>query len=178
MAKNDVAAEASSFLMIRGLVSVLFGVVALAWPGLTARTLALFVMIWLVVVGIVSIVQGVKELHMGWSAIGRILLGILQIGVGAYLIRNPELNQGLLVGLIALVLVVEGALAIVVSLVQKDEYATVKMIGILGGALSMVAGVLIWQYPVGGALAFVWLLGLSAIISGTLSIAMAADIKK
>lgn len=69
MARNQDAVDASSFLMIRGLVSILFGVVALAWPGLTARSLALFVMIWLVVVGVVSIVQGVKELHTGCSVI-------------------------------------------------------------------------------------------------------------
>jgi uncharacterized membrane protein HdeD (DUF308 family) len=39
----------------------------------------------------------------------------------------------------------------------------------------LVAGVWIWRYPIQGTLAFVWVLGIYAIVAGTLMIAIGGE---
>jgi uncharacterized membrane protein HdeD (DUF308 family) len=50
-----------------------------------------------------------------------------------------------------------------------------RILSLLFGLLSVIAGIWLWRYPFHGTLAFVWLLGLYAIISGALTIAMASE---
>lgn len=178
MAKEDNAASTlSSLLVARGVVAILFGILALAWPGLTLATLSLFIMLWLVITGVVMIVQSIMNLNQGWSAIAMLLLGVLQIGVGAYLVQRPELAVTTLVSLVALVLIIEGVITVVASLMDEAS-ATTKTIWVIAGVLYVIAGVAVWQYPITGSLAFVWVLGLAAVVNGTLSLAAAHDIKK
>lgn len=174
---SDAASAFGSLLIIRGVVAILFGIIALAWPGLTAATLALFVMLWLVITGIVLLVEAFASIRTGgWSWLLKIALAILQIGVGAYLVQRPELAIGTLVALIALVLVVQGATDIIIALTDSNSFLTEKMLWIVFGVLYVIAGVIIWRYPVQGGLAFVWILGLTALVTGPIQIAAGIDI--
>jgi uncharacterized membrane protein HdeD (DUF308 family) len=174
---SDAASTFGSLLIIRGVVAILFGIIALAWPGLTAATLALFVMIWLVITGIVLLIEAFTSIRSGgWSWILKIALATLQIGVGAYLVQRPALAIGTLIALIALVLVVQGATDVIVALTDSNSFLTEKMLWIVFGVLYIIAGITIWQYPVQGGLAFVWILGLTALVTGPIQIAAGIDI--
>ena len=48
----------------------------------------------------------------------------------------------------------------------------------MSGVLYIVADVVIWRCPVKGTLAFVWVLGLSALVSGALMVTAAYGLKK
>jgi uncharacterized membrane protein HdeD (DUF308 family) len=174
---SDAASTFGSLLIIRGVVAILFGIIALAWPGLTVATLALFVMIWLVITGIVLLIEAFSSIRTGgWSWILKIALATLQIGVGAYLVQRPALAIGTLIALIALVLVVQGATDVIVALTDSNSFLTEKMLWIVFGVLYIIAGITIWQYPVQGGLAFVWILGLTALVTGPIQIAAGIDI--
>src|SRR5579871_3625950 len=109
MAK-DVSLEAvdKSYFYWRGGLSVVLGLLILVWPGLTVLTLVTLVSIWLLLMGVMSLVQGVRKVKEGgWGWLASILLGILELGVGTYLIQRPGLTTLTIITLIGLVFFIQ-----------------------------------------------------------------------
>jgi uncharacterized membrane protein HdeD (DUF308 family) len=94
-------------LLIEGVIGVLFGIVTLFWPGLTALALVYVVAFWAIFTGIARIVMAItlrREIENEWS-IG--LSGVLSVILGIVLIVLPGaglLAYTWLVGLLALAL--------------------------------------------------------------------------
>ncbi len=177
--KTKSNAEALRFLIIaRGVISVLFGIMALVWPGLTVVVFATLVTLWLFVSGVINIVRSVMSIGQGHGWIFNVILGVLQVGIGAYLIQRPALTIATFVALLAIALVVEGVISMVVPFVDsKSTSKGEKLLTVLTGLAAFVAGVVVWRYPVSGTLAFVWVVGLFALISGPMWIALGLDTK-
>jgi uncharacterized membrane protein HdeD (DUF308 family) len=112
----------------------------------------------------------------GWWPL-EILLGVFELGVGVYLLRHPEVTFATFILLIGFVLIARGVIDIV-STFFGEGTATDRMLRLLVGALALVVGIVVLFQPASSGVAFVWLLGLFAIISGALEIAMAIDAKK
>jgi uncharacterized membrane protein HdeD (DUF308 family) len=91
--REDSGLETLKFLVItRGVVSVLFGIMALVWPGITVATFAVLITIWLLASGVINIIRGIMGIGDGHGWIFTLLLAVLQIGIGAYLIQRPALT--------------------------------------------------------------------------------------
>ncbi len=165
-----------SYFYWRGGLGILMGVLVLVWPGLTVLTLVTLISIWLLLIGVVSVVQGVRSVrHGGLGWLGSILLGILELGVGAYLVQRPGLTTLSIITLIGLVFFAQGFVYIINTFTGRSVSGGRRVLSLLFGLLSAAAGIWLWRYPFHGTLAFVWLLGLYAIISGALTIAMASE---
>lgn len=99
--------ESQGAIVARGLVSILAGVLALAWPGITALALLFVIAAWAVVGGILEIVMAVrhrKQLTREWLLV---VEGTLSIAFGVVLFFAPlagAIVLGLWVGAYALVL--------------------------------------------------------------------------
>jgi uncharacterized membrane protein HdeD (DUF308 family) len=167
-----------SFFYWRGGLSILLGVLVLVWPQLSVLIFVTLISLWLLLVGVMSIVQGVRNVRgggFGWIA--SILLGILEIGVGAYLVQRPGLTTLSIITLIGLVFFVQGFVYLINTFTTRSASGGHRMLSLLHAILSLVAGVWLWRYPFHGTLAFVWLIGLFTIISGGLMIAMASEVE-
>jgi uncharacterized membrane protein HdeD (DUF308 family) len=166
-----------SYFYWRGGLSILLGVIVLVWPGLTILTLVTFLSIWLFLMGVISIVSGIGNIkNGGWGWIGSILLGILELGVGAYLIQRPGVTTLTIISLLGLVFVVQGFIHVFNTFFNPGATGGHRALSLLFGLLSLIAGIWVWRYPLNGTLAFVWLLGLYAIASGAMLIAMASSV--
>jgi uncharacterized membrane protein HdeD (DUF308 family) len=92
-------------LLIEGVIGILFGLLALFWPGLTALTLVYIVAFWAILSGIARIVMVVmlrREIENEWSIA---LSGVLSVILGIVLLFLP--GAGLLayvwlIGILAL----------------------------------------------------------------------------
>jgi len=92
-------------LLIEGVLGILFGILALFWPDLTALTLVYIIAFWAIFSGIARIVMAVmlsREIENEWSIA---LSGVLSVILGIVLVLLP--GAGLvaytwLVGLLAL----------------------------------------------------------------------------
>lgn len=92
-------------LLIEGVLGILFGILALLWPGLTALALLYIIAFWAIFSGIARIVMAVmlrREIENEWSIA---LSGMLSVVLGIVLVLLP--GAGLvaytwLVGLLAL----------------------------------------------------------------------------
>jgi uncharacterized membrane protein HdeD (DUF308 family) len=92
-------------LLLEGVIGILFGILALFWPGLTALTLVYIVAFWVILSGIARIVMAVmlrREIENEWSIA---LSGVLSVILGIVLLLLPGaglLAYTWLIGILAL----------------------------------------------------------------------------
>ena len=175
---NSLGVVNKSYYYWRGGLGILLGVLILVWPQLTLLTLVTLLSIWLLLAGVVNVIDGVtgiKKQGYGWLA--SILAGIFELGVGAYLVQRPALTTLSIITLIGAVFVVQGFVYLMRTFTQSSATGSHRLLSLIFAALSFAAGVWLWRYPFHGSLAFVWLIGLYTIASGALLIAIGAEAK-
>ena len=159
------------WIALRGAVAVLFGVVALAVPGITLAALVITWGVYSVADGILSLVAAWQTRHDGqhfWSLLGIGLLGIAA-GVGTFL--WPGITEVVLLMVIAGWAVGTGILQIVAAIRLRKAIEGEWALG-LSGALSVLFGLLMFVSPGAGALAMLGLIASYAIAFGVLLIVL------
>lgn len=163
-------------ILLTGIVGAVFGAVALFWPKLTLVTLVYMVAIFAVAGGAIGLFEAISKIHkdrLWWLTL---LFALLNIAIGVYLVRNPMIAASLFVVLLALVILARATFDLVVaSYMPKAEG---RWIWILAGILGLIAAFAIVFYPVGASLAFVWVLGLYALIHGVMTVGFAIQIRQ
>ncbi len=155
--------------MLRGVVAVLFGVLALAWPGLTLLWLVALFAAYALITGAVSVYGAVRNRASdGWWL--PLMLGLIGIAAGIIAIVHPDLTALVLVLLMGANALVTGVLDIAIAIRLRKAIEHEWML-VLAGIASLVFGVLVFLFPGAGALALVWLIGFYAILSGALLLA-------
>ncbi|MDD5693104.1 MAG: DUF308 domain-containing protein [Patescibacteria group bacterium] len=162
-------------MVLRGIAAILFGLAALLWPGLTLLSLIYLFVIFLIVSGVVDIIVGIFSVgkHTRWFL--TVLMGILELGFGVYLIRHTGVTIATFILLTGFILIFRGILEVVGAFVEGVT-ATEKTLAMIAGVVTVLAGVIILFQPT-TTIAFVWVLGLFALISGPVTIAIALDVK-
>lgn len=151
--------------VLRGVVAILFGILAFLLPGLGLAVIIGILAAWMLLDGIGTLYQAVKgppERHGFWFWLD----GIVSIIAAAALLFMP------LASALALVLVA-GVWSIMIGvfrLVLAFRLASVLM-GLLG-ALNIFIGAWLIAQPGPGLLALIWVVGLEAIIAGVLMIGL------
>lgn len=163
-------------LVLRGVAGILFGIAAVFWPGLTLVTLVYIFSIYILISGIVEIVDAIRAISNGNSWIWKLLLGFAELGVGVYLVRHPNVSFATLILVIGLVLIARGVFEVVLAILE-DYSATEKTLMVIGGVLAVIVGISILMQPAAGGVAFVWILGLYALLTGPMWIALGIDAK-
>jgi len=159
-------------LALRGLVAVLFGVLAFMWPGATLITLVWLFGAFALVNGILSLVLAAKT-PKGYPKVGSLILGgLLGILAGLLAFVMPGITAlGLLI-LIAAWAIVTGIMELVAA-VRLRKIINNEWLLVLAGIASVVFGVILLFQPAAGALALIWLIGAWALLSGILLMILA-----
>lgn len=156
---------------LQAIVTLLFGIMAVFLPGLTLVTLLYLFTAYLLVFGILDAIGGLASMKHDKTWWVNLLLGVAYIGVAVYLIKNPDIAASAFVAFIGALLILRGVFEVIMAfLFDRNE----RMLDIIGGLLAVAAGVIIWVYPLAGSLAFVWVLGLFAIVRGILMLGLVA----
>ncbi len=152
---------------LRGLAAVIFGILALIWPGVTFFVLVILFGAYALVDGIFAVVAAIRgrtELRdWGWLLIE----GIIGILIGIITFFSVSTTALVLLYLIAFWAILTG-IAEIVQAVQLRRLISNEWLLILGGAVSVIFGLLLIIFPGSGALAVTWLIGIYAIIFGIL----------
>jgi uncharacterized membrane protein HdeD (DUF308 family) len=149
-------------LVLSSIASILFGIATLFMPGMTLFVLVVLFASFLIAQGILELVYGFSSITSDkmWWMPG--LVGAVLLGSGIYLAEHPAINLAVFVIMIGGILVLRGVYDIMIGIF----FATSRTLWFVAGILSVLAGVIIWIYPVSGGLAFVWVLGLYALLDG------------
>ena len=152
-------------LALRGVVAIVFGILALVWPSITLLALIYLFAAYAFVDGIFLIVGGIRGLagrdRNWWLVLG----GIAGVIAGILTIMWPGLTALLLLSIIAAWAIVTGVLGIIAAYRLRQVISGEWLLA-LEGVLSVVFGVAIIVYPSAGALAVIWLIAIYAIASG------------
>ena len=159
-------------LALRGLVAVLFGVLAFMWPGATLITLVWLFGAFALVNGILSLVLAAKT-PKGYPKVGSLIFGgLLGILAGLLAFVMPGITAlGLLI-LIAAWAIVTGIMELVAA-VRLRKIINNEWLLVLAGIASVVFGVILLFQPAAGALALIWLIGAWAFVFGILLMILA-----
>jgi uncharacterized membrane protein HdeD (DUF308 family) len=155
--------------VLRGVVAIIFGMMAFVYPGLTVAVLVLLFGAWVLVDGIFRIVGAIghrsSDPDWGWQ----LVIGILGIIIGFLTFHAPGVTALALVIYIAAWALMIGVSEIVVAIKLRQEIKGEWFL-ILMGILSILFAIMLLWNPLPGALALVWLIGSYAIVFGVLGI--------
>lgn len=163
-------------LLIRGIAAVIFGVIALAWPGLTAYALLLTFGIYAIVDGVFAIFTGFRRKSdddQWWSWL---VEGVLSIIIGLMALFWTESTALALVIWIAAWAMVAGVMRIIAAIRLRNEIEGEWALG-LSGLLMVLWGLALAVMPAAGILSLTWLFGLFAIVIGVVMILLAFRVK-
>jgi len=160
--------------MSQAIFAVLFGIAAIFWPGETLVVLVYLFSAYVLLWGIFELAHGLMSIRRRGTWWLTALLGVLGLGVGVYLVRHPRVSFTTLILLIGLTFVVRGIFGIVEAFLNKVS-VTQRALMVFVGALAVIAGVVILLQPAAGGIAFVWVVGLYALIYGVLMFVLALE---
>ena len=157
---------------LRGLFAVIFGVLALVWPGATLMALVLLFGAYALVDGVFAVVSGIASYghNERWWAV--LLEGVAGIIIGLLTFFWPGTTALVLLYFIAAWAFVTGIFEIVAA-IQLRRLIPNEWMMILSGLLSIIFGLLLFVFPGAGALGLIWLIGVYAIAFGILLISLA-----
>ena len=165
----------STSLILLGVLAIIAGIVALAWPGVTVLALVILFAVYAFMDAGLQTVRAFSSPGAG-PVFGHLLLGLVDIAAGVIALAWP--------GPTALVLVlVVGAWAFVGGLFeffagfQSGETAGTRAMFILGGLVSIAFGVVLFARPGVGAVTLALLFGLFALIYGVTQISMGIQLR-
>jgi uncharacterized membrane protein HdeD (DUF308 family) len=158
-------------LILRGVLAILFGVIAFMWPGITWFSLVIMFGAYAMVDGVIAIVAGLQQTKDSPRWWVFLLEGLVSVGAGVVAFMWPGLTAYILLIVIAAWAVVTGVLEIAAAIRLRREITNEWMLG-LGGLLSVALGVMLFMRPVIGGLALVWTIGAYAVIFGVLLISL------
>ncbi|MFH0342417.1 MAG: HdeD family acid-resistance protein [Chromatiales bacterium] len=164
------------WIALRGLVAVIFGVVAFIWPGVTLGVLTLLWGAYALADGILALVAAFRNRDRAVPVWTLILIGLAGIGAGIVTFLWPGMTAIVLLVFIAAWAVIIGVLQIVAAIRLRKEIEYEWFLG-LSGVLSVVFGVLMILDPSAGALAVVWIIASYAIAFGIMLIVLGFRLK-
>ncbi|MBV8289273.1 MAG: HdeD family acid-resistance protein, partial [Hyphomicrobiales bacterium] len=154
-------------LVIRGVAAVIFGVLAIAWPGISLLAL---VLLW----GAYALIDGASAIAMAIRAGGEgrrwgwlLFEGIVGVAAAFFTAINPGITAFALLMLIAAWAVLTGIAEIVTAIELRRQIRGEWLLA-ASGVLSIVFGALTVMFPGAGALTLVTVVGAYAIAFGVL----------
>lgn len=154
-------------IALRGAIAILFGIAALAFPGITLVSLVYLFAAFVLGSGILLIVAALRDrLHdvNGWLLL---IEGIIAIAAGVAAFFYPGITALALVYFIAAWAIVTGIIEIITAIQLRKEIAGEWLLA-LAGIASVAFGFLLAINPGSGALALVWIIAIYAIFFGLL----------
>lgn len=156
--QSDLKA-ASWALGLWGAFSVIFGALILAWPSITLKAFLVILGVYLLATGAVMLVGSIANREGHW--VGGALVGLISFVAGLYVFSHPQISALVTLSVIALWAVAVGMLQIVAGFEGKNNW-----LQIFAGFVYTLFGFYIFANPKGGAIALVWIIGLSTLAGG------------
>lgn len=162
-------------LIVRGVVAVLFGILVVAWPGVTVLALVFLFAIYAIIDGVTNIAHYLsrKRRRSAWQLVG----GVISVLAGVIAMVWPgitALSLALVIGVWALILgVSQVALAF-----EVKRAVGLWWLWLITGIVTTLFGLFVVVLPDPGILTLLGLLSGFAIVSGVLLIASGLGLRR
>ena len=157
-------------IVLRGIVAILFGIIALLMPGVTILALTLLFAIYMLADGILAIVAAIwaARHHERWGWL--VLEGVADLIAGAIALVWPIVTVLVFIYLMAFWAIVSGGLLIAAAFRLHPLHG--RWLMIIGGVVSAIWGILLLIWPLTGAVVLTWWMAGYALFFGGALIAL------
>ena len=168
--------SSSTSLILVGILAVIVGIFAVAWPGVTILALVtLFAVYAFMDAGL----QGARAFSSRGAGpvFGHLLLGLVDLAAGVFALSWPAPTAFVLVIVVAAWALVGGVAEFLAGF-QSGETAGTRAMFVLAGLVSVAFGVLLFARPGVGAVTLALLFGLYALIYGVSQITVGIGVRR
>jgi uncharacterized membrane protein HdeD (DUF308 family) len=164
-------------LLIRGLVAVLFGILAITWPDRILEFIVTLLGIFVLVVGILATVGALMHRAASKRWLLVLIPGLIGIIIGIITIAWPAVFTVVIFYLIAVWALFNGFTEIYNALkLRKDMEG--EWMPILVGVVSVIFGIVLLVKPLTAGAVVTWVVGLCVLILGILWLILAFRARK
>ena len=171
---TSVLRSSSTSLILLGVLAVIVGIIASAWPGVTVYALVLLFAVYAFIDAGLEAMRAFSSRTAG-PVFGHLLLGLISLAAGVVAIVWPAPTALVLVLVIGIWAVIGGIVEIVNGF-GSGETAGMRAMFILTGLVSVAFGVLLFARPDVGAVTLALLFGLFSIFYGVSRITLGVQL--
>ncbi len=162
--------------LLRGIAAIVFGVLAMLWPGITFLAFVAMFAAYALIDGVLHLTAAFR-LPQGQPRWLLALQGILGIAVAALTFVWPGITALALLFLIGAWAIVGGAMRIALAIQLRKVIVGEWLLG-LSGVMSIIFGVLVYVVPVAGVVGVAFMVGFYAIVLGIVMMSLAMRLRR
>jgi len=159
---------------VLGVLSIILGLLAIAYPGRTVVIVAIFFAAWLFVTGIYEVIVSFTRDGDTAMRVFHAIIGVLAVIVGFALLRTPFQSVEVLIFVLGVFWLVQGIMTFVAAFSVKQG----RNWGIFIGILGVLAGIVILAYPIDSALTLAFIGGIWLVILGIMQIVAGFQLRR
>jgi uncharacterized membrane protein HdeD (DUF308 family) len=165
----------STSMILLGVLAIIAGIVALAWPGVTILVL---VIMFAVYAFSSAVMQGARAFSSDGAGpvLGHLLLALIDVAAGVAAIAWPAPTARVLVLVVGTWAVIGGVAEFAFAFAAGESAGT-RALFLLGGLVSIAFGVVLFARPDAGAATLALLYGLFALFYGISQIAAGIQLR-
>ena len=163
-------------VLLRGVFTVIFGLVALVSPGIALLTLVWVFGFYAILDGISAIAIGIRtrgEPHWVWT----IIQGVVSVLAGLVALFWPGVTALALLFVVAFWAIVLGIGEVAGAFASRRSGSKAWGWTLATGVLNVVFGIVLLIWPASGILTLVWLVGIFMLVGGVALIVLAFRVR-
>ena len=166
----------STSLIVRGVLALAVGIMALAWPKVTVLALVILFAVYAFIAAGMELMRAFSSGKAG-PVFGHLLLGLVDIAAGVIALAWPGPTALVLVLIVGIWAIAAGLMQFVAAF-GAGEPAGTRALFILGGLASVAFGVVLCARPGIGAITLALLFGLFNLIYGSWTLAGGIELRR
>jgi len=168
--------SASSYLILLGVLAIIVGIIALAWPGATVLGLVILFAVDAFIGAGLQLARAFSGRTAG-PVVGHLLLALAGLAAGVIALVWPGPTALVLVLVVGIWAFTGGCLEIFAAF-GSGESAGTRALFVLGGLVSIAFGVVLFARPKVGAVTLALLFGLFSLVYGVSQITTGVELRR
>jgi uncharacterized membrane protein HdeD (DUF308 family) len=169
-----VFSSLSSSLLWRGVLALVIGLVAVAWPNITVSAFVILFAIYAFVMACTDAARAFRSDRAG-TVMGYVLLALLSLAAGLGALLWPGITAVVLTVWVAVWALLTGVVEVALAF-RRGEKAGERAAWAFGGLVSIALGVVLGIRPDIGALALATAFGLFSIVYGAYALVLSVQV--
>ena len=166
----------STSLILRGILALAVGVMALAWPEITVLALVVLFAVYAFMASGLEAMRAFSSRTAG-PVLGHLMVGLVDLAAGVVALAWPGPTALVLVLIVASWAIV-GGLVEVLAAFRSGEAAGARALFILGGLVSVAFGVVLFAHPGVGTITLALLFGLFNLVFGARALVQGIELRR
>jgi uncharacterized membrane protein HdeD (DUF308 family) len=163
-------------LILLGVLAIIVGIIAIAWPKVTIYALVILFAVYAFIDAGLQAMRAFSSRTAG-PVLGHLLLALIALAAGVIALVWPGPTALVLVLVVGIWAFVGGVFEIFAAF-QSGETAGTRALFIITGLVSILFGVVLFAHPNIGAVTLALLFGLFTLIYGFSQIAMGIELRR